>query len=221
MKLKPRSWDWSSGPVASWLEECPGDAPLVWQAWLPDDPAVESRLLSLLSPAERVRRERLRLAADRRRFLTGRGLLRLFLGAGGNRPAPEVEFACGPAGKPFARPAGGRPAPFFNVSHSGQLVLLAFHPAREVGVDVEQICPDRDFENIARRIFPPDAYRQWARLNPDERPPGFFQAWTRHEARLKTLGRGIAGENQTVADARVACFDLVLPEGYAGACGLL
>src|SRR5215472_2261792 len=41
----------------------------------------------------------------------------------------------------------------FNLSHSGSRALLAFTRGREVGVDIEQIRNNLDFEALARRFF--------------------------------------------------------------------
>jgi 4'-phosphopantetheinyl transferase len=222
MNLTPQPWIWPhTRLVEGWLNECPPDLPVVWQAALTDDAARLSDIASLLSADEHARLERLQLHADRQRFLIGRGLLRLFAGAQMGLPPERVEFQYGPFGKPSVIPRGGQLPFHFNVSHSGNLVLLAFHPAREVGVDVEEVREGRDWEAVAQRVFPAEEYRNWTLLKPNERTHGFFRAWTRHEAALKTLGLGFFDESGAEHEARLACFDLELPEGYQGAVGCL
>lgn len=81
----------------------------------------------------------------------------------------------------------------------------------------KQCGPNLDWEAIACRVFPAQEYRRLARLDPVERLTAFFQAWTRHEAALKALGLGFADEKNAVADERLVCFDLALPQGYQGA----
>jgi 4'-phosphopantetheinyl transferase len=221
MNLTPRIWTWDGPrPRAGWLDECSPDVPVVWQAWLTDDPATRLHLLPLLSAEERARFERFKLPEDQQRFLAGRGLLRILVGAQMNRPDGRVKFSFGPSGKPQLAAEAGTPALHFNVSHSGKLVLLAFHPAHEVGVDVEAVRREPDWEPVARQIFSAEDHGDWARLKPGERAVAFFRAWTRHEAGLKAMGLGFAGENHAVLDSRVERFDLVLPEGYQGAVGL-
>lgn len=222
MKLTPQLWSWDgTQPAAAWLAQGPADVPVVWQASLADDSATQVHLISLLSADERVRLARLQIQDDQQRFLTGRGLLRLLVGAHLNLPAARVEFACGPFGKPFVVPRAGTPALHFNVAHSGQLVLLAFSPTQEVGVDVEAVRPFLDLETIARQVFSADEYRDWLSLNLEDRRAAFYRAWTRHEAGLKALGSGITGERTAEPDARLKCFDLELPDGYQGAVGCL
>jgi 4'-phosphopantetheinyl transferase len=192
---------------------------VVWQARLTDDPATQAYLVALLSAEERARLARFHLREDQQRYLVGRGLLRLLVGAHLNTPAERVEFDYGPFGKPFVVPGVGAPSLHFNVAHSGQLVLLAFSPVHEVGVDVEEVRRDQDWETIARQVFSCDEHRDWILLNPEERLTAFFRAWTRHEAGLKAMGLGFAGERNAALDTRLVWFDLELPEGYQGAAG--
>ena len=145
----------------------------------------------------------------------------MFAGAQMGMPPDRVEFQYGPFGKPFVVSRGGTTPFHFNVSHSGKLVLFAFHPACEVGVDVEEVREGRDWEAVAQRVFPAEEFHNWMLLKPDERISGFFRAWTRHEAALKTLGLGFFDESGAEHEARLACFDLELPEGYQGAVGCL
>src|ERR1700734_2020794 len=140
MKITPRiwSWDWAdAGP--SRLVECPTENPVVWQAWLPDDSAIQSRLFSLLSAEECAYMARFHRCEDQQRFLTGRGLLRILAGAHLDMLPQHVEFGHGAFGKPCLVSTGHRSGLHFNVSHSGKIVLLAFSFSHEVGVDVEEI----------------------------------------------------------------------------------
>jgi 4'-phosphopantetheinyl transferase len=95
-------------------------------------------------------------------------------------------------------------------------VALAFHPAHAVGVDIEQVRPHEDLDGPARQIFSPEDHPVWARLEPEPRRQAFFQAWTRHEAALKAVGRGLAQAGSAVLDPRLVFFDLDLPSGYCG-----
>ena len=220
MKLTPQPWTWGgTRPGAAWLAKCPADVPAVWQAWLTDDPATQFFLNSLLSAEERARLARFHQQEDQQRFLVGRGLLRLLVGAHLDTPAERVEFDYGPFGKPFVVSGNGTSALHFNVAHSGKLVLLAFSLLHEVGVDVEAVRRVPDLETIARQVFSDDEYRGWIILNPEERLTAFFRSWTRHEAGLKALGLGFAGERNAALDAQLVWFDLELPEGYQGAAG--
>ena len=222
MKLTPQNWTWNgTPPEAAWLMNCPANIPVVWQAWLPDDSATYLHLTSILSAEERARLTRFHLREDQQRFLVGRGLLRLLVGAHLNTATERVTFTYGSFGKPFMVLSENTPALHFNISHSGKLVLLAFSLVHEVGVDLEEMRHDHDLEAIARQIFSSDEQRGWLRLNPAERLTTFYQAWTRHEAGLKAMGLGFVGERSPALDARLVWFDLALPAGFQGAVGCL
>lgn len=221
MKIIPQRWSWqTTRPSAGWLSQRPTDVPVIWLAWLTEAAADWAHLAGLLSADERVRRERFKAPGDQQRFLIGRGLLRLLAGAQLHLPPERVDLEYGPFGKPFIAPRPGQGTLHFNVSHSGNVVLLAFHLAQDVGVDVEQVRPDHNCEEIAQRIFSAQECDGLLALNADERPAAFFQAWTRHEARLKALGLGFNDARQAGPDARLADYDLEMPEGYRGAVAL-
>ena len=217
MKIIPQAWEWNrSVATASWLANSAAAVPVVWQAWLPEDEATRSRLLPVLSPPEHARLKNFGQSGDQLRFLVGRGLLRILVGAQLGMPAEQVEFRFGPFGKPFVASAAGQPALHFNVAHAGKLVMLAFSQSCEVGVDVEEERAAADLALTARRLFPDCGYRDWLSLNPTEQLAAFYQAWTHHEARLKALGRGVSDEQDVADAAGIFCADLDLPHGYRG-----
>lgn len=193
----------------------------VWQAglgWL--TPQRREELLALLSSEEQQRLQRWRLAADQDRFLLGRGLLRLRLGQTLGLEPARLRFRLGPYGKPALEGLGGQGAPQFNLAHSGALVLLALHPERPVGVDVEKRRPGLDWQPIARRHLPSGCLEDLEALPADEQLDGFLQQWCRLEAGLKAMGYGFAAAGCS-APAELELHDLRLPAGYAGSLALL
>ncbi len=102
----------------------------------------------------------------------------------------------------------------FNLSHSGELALIAVCVGRQVGVDIEAINPGRDFLALAERSFEPDVVEA-IRAAPAERRAGaFYAAWTRHEALAKCDGGGLAGRVRT---QRMATALLDPGPGYTAA----
>lgn len=215
MKLSP-GWLRREGspPAEGWLDSWSAKPPAVWAASVPQDEPTLEWLAGMLSGAERRRAQQLRLAGDRQRFVTGRGWLRFLLGKQMKIPATTVDFQYAAAGKPRVAPVTGKGVEF-NLAHSGEVVVLAFHPEIPVGVDVEEIRADMDAVEVARNTFPHSEYLAWLALKGDERQAYFFRKWTRHEARLKALGCGITGRAQPTA-AHFDCFELELPDGYTG-----
>jgi len=178
--------------------------------------AAMASLHELLGPQELERMERLRRAADRERFLLGRGVLRLTLGHWLGRDPADLVFHLGPHGKP-----GLDGAPPFNLSHSGDLVLLAFHATREVGVDVERERPGLEWQAIARRTFAPEQLAWLEALPAAQRERAFLGEWCRLESELKARGTGLAGlGDRAPGPPGNDLWDLSLPAGHQGAVAL-
>lgn len=232
--LLPLAWPEPRGGQALPPWPCPGPgAPpllLLLDRRQPQVRALVAPLGDLLDPGERQRLCQLRRQEDGERFLLGRGALRLILGGWlGCDPAGLV-LGAGPHGKPelLAQKAAGQGSggipPQFNVSHSGELILLGFHLERPVGVDVEQRRPVPEWEGIADRCLPPSESERIRALPQERRSEAFLAAWCRLEAGLKATGRGLFGSAQPGSGAGKESdpihWPLMLPEGYVGAAAL-
>jgi 4'-phosphopantetheinyl transferase len=158
----------------------------VWQASLTDRPG--SYHQSGLSPEELERADRIGNPERRHGFLVARAMVRGVLAHELGADAAALRFAVGPHGKPFLDP----PALRFNLSHSGDVVVVAVADDREVGVDVERIKPAIDHAALARRFFSPLENEQLATLAPSLQHAAFFAAWTRKEALVKAWGVGLS-----------------------------
>ena len=181
-------------------------------------------LVSLLDRGEQARAQSFRRPDDRERYRLGRAALRQVLGAWLDRDPAALRFATGPHGKPvLVGPECSSPQsqpPHFNLSHSGDLILLAFHASHPVGVDVERHQPDLDWRPIARRCLDPAQVESLLALPPAEAYSAFFESWCDLEAGLKARGVGLAqaSEAQVLAmEPRLRRWRLALPAGYAGA----
>lgn len=164
-----------------------GDALHVWRVPIKDTGRALPHLQKVLSPDERDRAARFALEEPRTAYTVARGALRLLLGRYLGRDPAALRFVYGKHGKPALE--GG--ALHFNLSHSGDLVLLAFAADRPVGVDVE-FCRQRvSSDAVAQRFFADDEVGALQDLDESEKREAFFRVWTRKEAYLKALGAGI------------------------------
>ena len=139
----------------------------------------------VLSSEERERAGRFRSEADRDRSIVARGGLRWIL---------STYCACGPEALVFRTREHGKPALVespvpveFNVSHSGDCVLIGVTAGDECGVDIERTRSRLSEEGIAERFFCPREV-EWLRRN----EKGFFRLWTTKEAIIKAVGRGLS-----------------------------
>lgn len=146
----------------------------------------------LLDAAERERADRFRFGRDRGRFIAARGRLRALLGCYAERPPARLEFETGPYGKPALRQVTGDDRLQFSVSHSHGVGVVAIGLKDEIGIDVERIRPFDDALAIAERMFTAEEYRALRALPEAARSGAFFSYWTRKEAVVKSVGRGLS-----------------------------
>lgn len=143
-----------------------------------------------LSADERARAARWLRRRDSDRFIAGRVGLRQALARYLQVAPAAVPLTAGAQGKPLL--ADGAGALQFNLSHSGEVAVLALSRAGAVGVDVEALQPMADCAAIAQRQFAPGEWQRWSRLAPAHQLAAFYACWTRKEAYLKALGGGLS-----------------------------
>jgi 4'-phosphopantetheinyl transferase len=80
----------------------------------------------------------------------------------------------------------------FNLSHSGNYVLIVVAEEHKVGIDVEKIRPDMENESIANRFFSSREVSELMAVPPEQRKLAFFNCWTRKEAYIKAQGLGLS-----------------------------
>jgi 4'-phosphopantetheinyl transferase len=146
--------------------------------------------LSSLPADESARALRFHFDEHRRAFVFSHAVLRAFLASLTATRPEHVTLSYGPKGKPALQDAA-RPVSF-NMSHSSGLAVYAFTIGCELGVDVEQIRPVPEMEDIAARFFCPEELEDLMALSQPERPHGFFNCWTRKEAYIKAVGDGLS-----------------------------
>ncbi len=162
----------------------------VWYVDLAVETETQRRLTAGLSEDERTRAARFVFARDCRRFVVARSALRALLAEYLDVPAAALRFAYGPHGKPALD--GNQAALGFNLSHSGEVAVVAMGWERALGIDVEQWRPLPDLAALAARSFAPRERAVLDALPASEQPAAFFRCWTRKEAFIKATGEGLA-----------------------------
>ena len=145
-------------------------------------------LMKTLSPEERQRAERFHFARHRRRFTAARFFLRRLLAAYTGTAAECLRFSYGPQGKPALLDGSLH----FNLSHSGELAIVALSLSRPLGVDVERLRPVTDVLKIARRFFSASEQQALSQTAESRRNQAFMRCWTRKEAYIKAVGGGLS-----------------------------
>jgi 4'-phosphopantetheinyl transferase len=146
----------------------------------------------LLSRTEWQRAQRLRHHADVVRTVATRAALRRLLFVHTGVAAEKLVFIQNAYGKPQLEGADG---PAFNVSHSGNVALIALAPSGAVGVDIERCRPEAELAPLHGLVLSPREQRDC--ISSAALP--FMERWVVKEAVLKALGLGIADYLQALS----------------------
>jgi len=174
----------------------------VWRLMLAQPPAQLAILAGTLSPDERTRAGRFYFERDRSAYTAARGALRTLAGGYAGAAPGALVFGYRAKGKPYLESPPG--ALRFNISHSGDVALLAFTRSCEVGVDVECRRPLQDLLMLANTSFSTHEYATLRGIAPSDQSGAFFACWSRKEAFIKATGEGIS---------QLADFDVSLRPG--------
>jgi len=161
----------------------------VWRISLdqPDDKL--DRFRRMLEPDELNRASRFHFEKHRQHFIVARGFLRAVIGRYLEMQPEALRFSYGAYGKPGL---ASEHVLRFNLSHSHEVALLAVALDAELGVDVEHIRADFASEEIARRFFSRAEVEVFNALPKEEQVAAFFRCWTRKEAYIKAIGKGLS-----------------------------
>jgi 4'-phosphopantetheinyl transferase len=181
---------WPAGPLRPQLAA--GEIHL-WRAAL-DEPRRLAGAEAVLSREEILRTRRFVHREDQERYIAAHGALRMVLGLYLALDPESLEFRPGPHGKPALVQTFTDLR--FNLSHSADLALIAVARGRDVGVDVERVERDIEYEPIAGQYFEPAEAWELRTAPPDERAARFFDLWTRKEAILKDEGVGLVAPSR-------------------------
>ena len=109
----------------------------------------------------------------------------------------------------------------FNLSHSGDWVVLGVSLGGSLGVDIQihRSLRYATVEKLSKRFFAPEEFESLMRLPSDERLAAFYKLWVLKEAVVKAHGQGLSyGLKRFVVtmDGKLLSGDL----GAGGACSL-
>jgi 4'-phosphopantetheinyl transferase len=172
----------------------------LWKIDLTTLPGHNAIFFAHLSEEERFRATAFKNSGDCDRYIRVRGIVRTILGYYLGEKARNVTIKYNSFGKPYHKTN----QVFFNVSHSSEMALLAVSISAEVGVDLELIDKTLDFAPIVERFFSETEKKAIHALPPEVKLEGFYKIWTRKEACIKAIGKGLAYP--------LACFSVPLAQ---------
>jgi len=168
-----------------------GNAVHVWRVPLSASSSDLCRLERSLSSDEAAKADTFFFARDRNRFVVARANLRAILAHYIRGHPGDVRFSYGLCGKPTITATEPDEKIEFNLSHSGDLAIVAVALGFSVGVDVEQVRPEFATAELAAHAFSPDEQIALAATPQHQRAAAFFKCWTSKEAYIKGLGDGL------------------------------
>ena len=170
----------------------------VWKVEINPSVFMLDRLCNLLNDQELTRANRFKAKTHRNAFVAARGALRLLLSLYTGTDAQQLVFRTERHGKPFLENPSLIPPLTFNLAHSGELALYAISLTRKVGIDIEHHQPRVDHQALAKRICSPQEKSCLQKLPGDQQKNAFFSCWTRKEAYVKAIGKGLSFPLDTI-----------------------
>lgn len=152
---------------------------------MPDD---ELALQAKLNKDELERADRFINPEHGRNFRRIRGLLRDLIGRYLQVAPADIEFVYAEHGKPSIKDETDL---HFNLSHSQEMAVFAFSLRRELGVDIEHMRVKMDLPGLIRHVASIGEQTELKGLPEFDQQEAFYRLWTRKEAFIKAVGRGL------------------------------
>jgi 4'-phosphopantetheinyl transferase len=160
----------------------------VWRGGLSLSADTLARLASRLSDDETLKAQGFKFPYLRDRYIAARGMLRETLAGYLAVEPAALKFVSGPYGKPALIDE----ALHFNISHTADSLLIAVANFADIGIDIEAVKLQRNLDSLAERCFSEREYQGWYELPGELQAGAFYRLWTKKEAFVKAVGRGIA-----------------------------
>ena len=164
----------------------------VWRAQLDLPSSQVQRLRGILTEDEVDRANRFSFEILRQRFIAARGTLRSILSRYIPVSPGQLRFNYNQYGKPLLAAAFHSHLLHFNLSHSGSMALYAITRNMEIGVDVERVRSNFEYEEIAERFFSANEVAILRTIPAEQKLEAFYNCWTRKEAYIKAHGKGLS-----------------------------
>lgn len=162
------------------------------------------KLVSLLTDDDLDRLAKLRQSKDQKRFQVARGALRaissIYLPNAG-----ALTLGYSEKGKPFWADHNDLQ---FNLSHSGDWILLGFSNTQPIGVDIQDMRPLKNIKgNAAIAFHPAEQLLFETATDTADDTDTYYQIWSLREAGLKSVGAGLFALREEYNTLPLPCKD--------------
>ena len=146
----------------------------------------------MLCAEEKQRVDKFKFSKKRHEYIITRGLLRRVLAQTLDTDPHSLQFEYAEHGKPYLTERWQDKTVSFNVTHSGNKALVAVTLERNIGVDIELIRTEVEFDKLSNRFFSADESSSLETYKKQDLSKAFYACWTGKEAYVKALGDGIS-----------------------------
>jgi 4'-phosphopantetheinyl transferase len=186
--------------------------------WQGDCTAAEAdypHFWSILNQTERRHASTLKNDRVQKRYVVVHARLRILLADAANAAPQQLRIHKAEYGKPFLV---DYPELAFNLSHTGDKLLVAIAYNCDLGVDIEQCKTRVNLIGLVDKCFAEEEKAYWQQTPEAQQTRAFYQLWTRKEAFVKATGRGIAlGFRQCIINPQNLNEFIRIPAGYGQA----
>jgi len=159
----------------------------IWRANLNRSDTELAKLSALLNHQEQKRANQFIAKQAKNNFTVARGILRYLLAKYLQTNPQDLIFQQNRYGKLYLENSELQ----FNLSHSHDWALFIFALHQPVGIDIELIRNEFEFAPIAQRFFAKEENKVLLALPKDQQLQAFFNCWSRKEAFIKAVGKGL------------------------------
>lgn len=161
------------------------DEIIIYTIYLPDFIYLKNNLSKFLNSKELEKAQRFYKDYDRNRYIVYRAILKFILSAFTKIDVRNIYLDYHHNKKPYL---ASHPELYFNLSHSKDYAVIALSQ-KKVGLDIEYLSEDFNFNNFLPDVF--DFEQEISIKKALNKKYAFYTAWTRKEAFVKALGKGI------------------------------
>lgn len=158
---------------------------IIYTIYLPNFISIKWDLANFLNAADLKKAARFHSELDRTKFIIYRSILKFLLAAYTKLDVKNINLDYHTNKKPYL---ASHPWLCFNISHSEDFAVIAIS-RKKIGIDIEYWSENFDFESLIPEVFKDNETA--AIQNAANTKHCFYNLWTRKEAFVKALGKGI------------------------------
>lgn len=161
----------------------------IWHGTIAAEDADYPSYWQTLDAEEQARAEKFKNDLLRNRYVKVHGRLRKLLARILNEPPEKINIKTAEHGKPYLADA---PELSFNLSDSGDVMVIAVGLNCRIGVDIECCNPRNSLVGLVDKCFADEEIAYWNAQPEAQQTVEFYRFWTRKEAFVKATGHGIS-----------------------------